>query len=389
MSIRFACKCGKHLRAGDTMAGRHTLCPKCGALVAIPTKEQAASSAVPAVPRKPNVLNPVPNPLPPASPGGADDAEEIGPILVRVRRRNDKDPNKFRRSIWVPLDPERGPPPEKLPRPARTTSRRRYEWKLETYWFQSLSYPLRAWRLLTGLALAQSAHLVWMVLLLPRLNGVGESPPAAEILVFTVTGAILAIYTLGLFDCVLISSGAGEYRIFRGPGVDLDAPGVASTLLCFLAGPIVPAVVGIVYWIRCGDPDAIDWSILIEMVVLTFGYWLLEVLAARAKGRWLAGPAAVVSLAFRLGPRTLLAAVGPPVLLYFYVQMAIFGLTRWHTEGPLGFFRLFCAQLAGLYCGILFLRVLGVWSYRTLPAKPESDAAKESESPAEPTEKSE
>src|SRR5579883_2408098 len=138
MSIRFACKCGKHLRAGDTMAGRRTLCPKCGSLLSIPDKENAGSGAT--SPR------PVPPPLPdpPLNEDGSnaegDDAEDLGPILIRVRRKNDKDPNRHHGGIWMPLDPDRGPPPEKLPKPARKP-RRRYNWQLETRWYQSLGYP--------------------------------------------------------------------------------------------------------------------------------------------------------------------------------------------------------------------------------------------------------
>jgi hypothetical protein len=379
MSIRFACKCGKHLRAGDTMAGRHTLCPKCGAIVAIPTKEQAAAAPPPPVPR--------PSPSPKAAPSTpaqvSDDAEEIGPVLVRLRRRNDKDPNRYRRSIWVPLDPDRGPPPEKLPRPVRT-SRRRYEWKLETHWVQSFSYPMRAWRLLAILAIGQTGILAWLATLLPRLSGAGEAPQPQEWVAFSTGALVLATYTVGLFDCVLSSAGAGEYREFSCPGPDLGAPGVVSWVVCLLAGPIVPAIIGIVYWARCGDPDFIDFSILVELSGLAFAYWLLGVLAAREEGKVCASPTAVSRLCFRMGPRALLAAAGTPALAYVCVRLTTFGIVRWHVSGWLGLPWLFAVQFIDMFVAIFLLRVLGVWSYRSRPAgqqEPTPDVTKSDPDP--------
>jgi hypothetical protein len=367
MSIRFACKCGKHLRAGDTMAGRHTLCPKCGALVAIPTLEQAASGA--AVPR----ANPSPAEPSSAPAGESDEAEDIGPVLVRVRRRNDKDPNQFRKSIWVPLDPERGPPPDKLPKPVRTSPRRRYVWQLETYWFQCLKYPFRAWRLLAALGLAQAAFLVWTALFVPRFNGVGDSPAVSEGIVYCLAAFIAVVYTIGLFDCILASAGAGEYRVFRMPGIDLGIQGAASCLVCFLAGPVIPATIGLLYWRHCGDPDLVDRSILAELAGATFAYWLFEILAARETGGWWADPAAVFSIHYRTGPRSLLAAVGPPLLGYAYLRVVFGAMAFLYVNGLFAFPRLVAATTAGLFAVTFLLRVIGVWCYRGRPAEPDKD----------------
>jgi hypothetical protein len=182
---------------------------------------------------------------------------------------------------------------------------------------------------------------------------------------------LVATYTVGLLDCVLSSAGDGEFRVFRAPGFDLGAVGTASWFACFLAGPIVPAVIGFEYWARCGDPDIIDWTILAELAAVTWGYWLLQILAAREEGKFLADPVAVATLAFRMGPRALLAAIGAPVMAYVYFRMATFGLVRFHVDGPFGLFWLLAAQFFGLYGTIFLLRVLGVWSYRSRPAKPE------------------
>jgi hypothetical protein len=285
----------------------------------------------------------------------------------------------------VPLDPERGPPPEKLPRPVRT-SRRRYEWKLETHWIKSLVYPFRAWRLLLALAVVQSATLAWLASLLPRLEGVGTEPSVLEPMSLALVAMLVAAYTIGLLDCVLASAGDGEYRVFRIPGPDLGAVGMASWFVCFLAGPIVPAVIAFEYWARCGDPDIIDWTILVELAAVTFGYWLLQILAAREEGKFLADPAAVATLVFRMGPRALLAAVGAPVMVFVYFRMATFGLARFHVAGPFGLFWLVVVQFTGMFGAIVLLRVLGVWSYRSRPARPEPPIVPVSE-PAPDSEK--
>jgi hypothetical protein len=374
MSIRFACKCGKHLRAGDTMAGRHTLCPKCGALVAIPTAEQAAAGA--ALPRAvPSANDTAPKaPLP----TDQDDAEEIGPVLVRVRRRNDADPNQFRKSIWMPLDPERGPPVEKMPRPKRVSARRRYVWQLETHWYQSLTYPFRAWRALTALGLAQAALLVWTAHLIPRMNA-GPPPPAIEYPCFALAVFLLGTYTVGLFDCVLSSAGAGEYRVVRFPGIDLGIVSATSWVLCFLAGPIVPALVGLWYWHDCGDPDLVDWIILFELSGVTFAYWLVQILAARESGGWIASPESVVERLARMGPRWLLAAAGPSLLGYISLKYLLGGMAHWHASGLLGLPRLLTAAVFCLFAAVILLRVIGVWSYRSRTPQEQEEAASETE----------
>ncbi len=359
MSIRFACKCGKHLRAGDTMAGRHTLCPACGALVAIPSRDAPFPPA--ALPRR--------RPPDAAPPPGDDEGEEIGPVLVRVRRRNDRDPNQHRKSVWVPLDPDRGPPPEKLPRPVRRT-RRRYEWKLETSWYQCLAYAFRARYLLLALALVQTALLVWAAVVAPRVAVGAETPVGADPRILALLAFLAAVYTVGFFDCVLTSAGAGEFRQIPIPGLDLGFVGAASWLLCFLAGPVLPAAVGLWYWHRCGDPDPLDALILVEVAGATFAYWFLEVLAAREAGGWFAGPVAVAKILDRLGPRSLVAATATPALAYVYVRMVSSGLTRWHTDGVWGVPVLLAAGLFGLFGATFLLRVQGVWSYHGRPASP-------------------
>src|SRR5688572_25831458 len=49
MSIKFSCKCGKHLRARETLAGKRSVCPACGELVGVPSL-QPTHRGTPAAP---------------------------------------------------------------------------------------------------------------------------------------------------------------------------------------------------------------------------------------------------------------------------------------------------------------------------------------------------
>ncbi len=231
--------------------------------------------------------------------------------------------------------------------------------------------------MLTGLALAQTGLLVWMASLIPKM-AVGTDPvEPLEPIVFTLAATLLAGYTVGLFDCVLTCAGAGEYRLVRYPGVDLGFPGAASWLACFLAGPVIPGAFAVCYWDRCGDPDILDGLILAQLTAVTFAYWLLEVLAAREEGGWLASPVAVLKMLDRLGPRALLAAVGAPAVGYAYLHYLLIGLKRWHLDGLFGLPVLAFAGFVVMFTTTFLLRLLGVWSYRTRPPDarpPELDA---------------
>jgi hypothetical protein len=284
----------------------------------------------------------------------------------------------------MPLDPDRGPAPEKLPKPARK-ARRRYNWQLETHWYQSLGYPFRAWRVLTALAAVQTALIVWVVTLIPRISaGIDPIEPLEPLICFLAC-VVFAGYTLGLFDCFLSCAGAGEYRLVKYPGIDLGMPGAASWLLCFLAGPVVPAAFAVWYWQRCGDPDVLDVLILAQLAAATIAYWLLEVLAAREGGGWAASPVAVMKLLDRLGPRSLLAAVGGPLVGYFYLHFLVIGVKRWHVDGLFGLPSLVMAGIVGTFTTTFLLRLLGVWSYRSRPPEERSEKP-DAKPPAEATE---
>src|SRR5882724_9928790 len=46
MAIKFFCKCGKKLKARDEMAGRRSMCPRCGSPVGIPGLKPTHAGAI-------------------------------------------------------------------------------------------------------------------------------------------------------------------------------------------------------------------------------------------------------------------------------------------------------------------------------------------------------
>jgi hypothetical protein len=107
-------------------------------------------------------------------------------------------------------------------------------------------------------------------------------------------------------------------------------------------------------------------------------YWLVEILAARESGGWIASPDAVVERLARMGPGWLLAAVGPALLGYISVKQFLGGMAHWHASGLFGLPRLLTATVFCLFAAVFLLRVIGVWSYRSRVPQ-EEEAASETE----------
>jgi hypothetical protein len=129
----------------------------------------------------------------------------------------------------------------------------------------------------------------------------------------------------------------------------------------------------LIYWHHCGDPDLVDSSILAELAAVTFGYWLFEILAARAAGAWWADPGAVFLAIYRTGPRALLVAAGPPAFAYLYLKVVLGGLAYLHVDGLIAFPRLAAATVGGVFAATFLLRVVGIWSYRGGPSRSDDD----------------
>jgi hypothetical protein len=177
----------------------------------------------------------------------------------------------------------------------------------------------------------------------------------------------IVAYACGLLNCVLASALAGELKQIRWPerrAGRVFKSGMAW-LLCFLAGPVLPAGAGFFYWIHGGDFVLVDWMIVAELVIVTIGYWLFAILSVGEKAS-LAGidPVRVGSLMSRLGSRTLIAALGASALVGLHGWFLIIALVELHRDVAVGVVLFPLCWISGMFWTVFLLRLLGVWCYR-------------------------
>src|SRR5262249_33413360 len=208
MAIKFFCKCGKKLKAREEMAGRRSICPRCGSPVGIPglkpTHAGAPLGPMPikdrlrfwqtrlpseALPKSLLPEEPAPDAQPSASPdeSAKSSSQEsfsrdapphptLSPAGERGRgegaeRRapQEKPPASFdtpldRQLVKQVLAPRRRPLASARPR------------HLETRWYQCLLYPFQAWPLVFGLASAFALCTGMVAVIMSRADGSTTMP---------------------------------------------------------------------------------------------------------------------------------------------------------------------------------------------------------------------
>ncbi len=307
MAIKFFCKCGKKLKARDEMAGRRSMCPRCGSPVGIP----GAAPTHPGTTLGPMAFKDrlqfwkthLPSDALPKSllPDEGDDS------FTRDAQRSDH-PAEPTETSSEPAAKSPGKPPQKPPaifdapldralvrqviRARRSVALAR-ERHLETRWYQCLLYPLRAWPLVFGLsgALALCAGMSTFVHRQTQEFAQGISIVGIYALWASLPFLILS-YSCGFLDCVMAGALAGEFRHVRWPGrrLDMALKSCYVWAVCFLAGPIVPIAFALTFWLQAGEMEIVDWLILAELVVVGLSYWLLVLLTVNAKDRRLVRP---------------------------------------------------------------------------------------------------
>jgi hypothetical protein len=332
------------------MASRRSVCPRCGAPVGVPAlKPHHPGAEGPMTPQE-RLRRERKLPLAPALERDAPPAE--GPAAVAaapllstyvVRLLSDKD--------------------KRAPDPAGR--------HLEEHWYECLQYPLRAWPFCLGLAFYLAAFSAGGVLL-PHLIVGREGNPIS--LAFVTLGVLLVIgLPCSFLDCVLGSAVQGEVYYIRWSGNPLLTYLLSGArwLACFLAGPVVFAAAGFVYWLRCGEPKVVDWLILLELGVVAVA-WQVFALLSVADRRRLRGLnlVAVVDLAHRLGGRALGVVVAAAALFLAHGWTLAAGTTQVHTAPLKGWAILAGAWASGVFWGTFFCRLLGVWCHRSRVAVP-------------------
>lgn len=375
MSIKFICRCGKHLRARDDMAARRIACPRCGAPVGVPSLQPTHRGA-PLGPMSPDEILRARLAFPTSATPATEPAAVASLPANETRRPRDKEtrrsgenspdrPVSFSPCLPVSLSSSL---PSGLAGQMAWRGLRYQRW-LETRWYHCLLFPCRALRLLLGLAFGLTIFSSLLALALPGLvrDWRGEDSwllwwrwPCL-ILPLAVLG-----YGSGFLDCVFASARAGEVGFVRWPGRNLSLALKSGSrwLICFLAGPIVPAAIGLQYWIRCGDLTLWDRLILLELGLLALSSWLLLLLAVSQRERLRdLSPVRVVQLIQRLGHRLVAWAVLAAVVGLAHAGLAVVGLEKVHHEFALGWLVLFLSWVSGLFFATFLFRWVGLWFY--------------------------
>ena len=328
------CTCGMTLKAAGARPGRVGKCPKCGALLRV------ADAVVPP--------KPVEQPPPPF--------EEIAPPDAYVGSRSSKASAARRKTQLTAADVNHGPL-----RPPR---------KLETWFHQSLAYPLWAW--------SSVAILVFMPPLLalvssplPFLFGImtGGSP-------FTIAGLVMFLpmglgglfvwgYLLVYMTNVLTSSSLGDPLPPRTPNFQSDDVfRLLFRWFCALfAGLIVGFVPAVAYWIDCGELDWSDGIILFSLFVLGIAYAQMALLAALLHDDpWAANPITVLRALHRVGSDY--ASIGILAAAWVLLIAGLFTLVL-KVKHPLAHLCLmWLFWVIFLYSALVLLRCQGLFSRR-------------------------
>jgi hypothetical protein len=384
MAIKFFCKCGKKLKARDEMAGRRSMCPRCGSPVGIPaagpTHGGATLGPMSIQDRLRFWKTHLPSETLPKSllPDEPDDS--FSPDAERSAHPVDSSNTSSESAAKSPGKPAEKPPAyfdapldraliRQVIRARRSFAQPR-ERNLETHWYECLLYPFRAWPLVFGLsgALAICAGLAALVQREEQELTQGNSTVLIYIYVLSAPVPLLILsYTFGFLDCVMTGALAGEFRHVRWPGrkIGLAFKSCFTWAACFLAGPIVPIALALIFWLQAGEIQIIDWLILGELVIVAFAYWILVLLTVHAKdGLPHSNPLQVTLMVGQLGWKSIGIAVGAAGVALVHVLIAIAALTDLQRDKSWGWFALILCSWSAMFWATFLFRWLGVWCRR-------------------------
>jgi len=207
------------------------------------------------------------------------------------------------------------------------------------------------------------------VLVLP---GVLADPPSEPVLqwFFWLFWLIILLLIIGypcrLLQTVLESSAAGKVSEvpWRGNPLALFVQSGAIWVICFLAGPVVPAGIALWYWVQVGDVGLVDRLILGELAAFAVSYWVLALAAVCQRGRLRdANPIAVIDCAHRLGYRAAVAAILAFTLVLTHGRLAVAGAAVLHQTPVQGWLLLGICWVSALFWATFLFRLLGLWCY--------------------------
>jgi hypothetical protein len=227
---------------------------------------------------------------------------------------------------------------------------------------ECLLYAFRAWHLVLGLGIGLAALTVGAVLLLPKALELWTEPASLAFLSGLLLPLTIAGYATGLLDGALTSGILAEDRHvwWPGPYIVMALKSAVTWLICFLAGPVVPAVIGFFYWLQCGDPTPLDWLILTELGIVCVSYWTFTLLSVSQRGNLLdANPVAVAALVHRLGIASIVVVFTCAVVALIHGRLLFHVVTDLRQDIGGGTLLLIACWTSWLGWGTFFLRLLG------------------------------
>jgi hypothetical protein len=363
MSIKFVCSCGKRLRARDEMAARRSVCPRCGSPVGIPSlrpnhPEIQHGPMTPAERVREQMRRLIREAPPPeGAPALGIGVAGVGRGATVVPQRASEEP-----ALPEPPKPKLAKPP--IRRGGHYCSHCRGS--IEGGWYLSLLYPLRGVGRILAMAAALTVLIVVNSFAIPEALA-ADVQPAGRVL-YVAPSVICSIVVVGylcaFLDCVLAATAAGDARHVVSPGNDpkFILRSALVWTVCFLAGPVVIASVALLYWIRCGDPDWVDWLILAQLCLVAVSYWLLVLVTVARRDRILdATPMRAAALFELLGYRILGGVLLGAGIIIGHAFAVIAASQVLHRDLGAGIVGLVLACTSGLFWTTFLFRLLGGW----------------------------
>jgi hypothetical protein len=338
VAISFFCVCGQNLRVDDNWAGGALRCIACGCLVRVPSAT-----------RTDQTVGPNSSPTTATTP-----VQVVPPVPV------------YELKVVEIAMPPSTPLTYRQPRSLdfAKAKRRPRSWQRETHWYEFLFYPLRALPRLFCLAMTWATVIAIVVAILPddwtTLEFIARAP--CILFIFLILG-----YTVACLDATFAAARAGDSGYIARPRNERLFQAVRAgsrAVFCFLAGPIVPAIVAVWFWLDNGDFEWVDWLICWELWILAIGYWTLALLALQARGRYRdASPAAIIKLVRRLGYRVLVAVLLISIIVIVHGFLMLGAVQEMHG-GHGGWFVMLWCWVGLLFGVVLLLRWLGVTAFQ-------------------------
>jgi hypothetical protein len=357
MTVRFVCECGKRFAARNDMRGKQIQCPVCFSLVPVPSRR--LFGLLGSAPEKPQAKQVVVE--------AARRQSQTFEVRPREAERSDRTFSRPQRDSGAAFSSGRRPA-IRLRRPPRWT--RLLTRREEPRWYHSITYPLVKvpvflW-LSVGLSILTAVALVaWVSIDRTLASNIG----LYQVLAFSL---LLLTYALGTtctyFNSVLALAARGKSKL--EPGIDASllraAQNCGVCLACLLAGPALLFGGAFVYWLNCGELMFVDWTILTELGFAGLGWWLFALLLSNAaeSSFYVPFPGEVWRTALRLRGKALELVLLATAVFASHLLLAVFALSRLHTDPVIAFLLLCVFWASGLFCTAFTLRRLGLAYYR-------------------------